>query len=96
MKVTPTGLILLDTDPEPKTPRFRCLLCKKPFFDGEHREYERHIVSCAQSEHAEEAEKRSLRRKIPEMYDPRVRPVADVEAWLRENRAEMREGRKKL
>lgn len=65
------------------------LLCGKPFWEGEERAFEKHVVACAQ-ENAGAIERYRAKRA------PISGEKSDLEQWVDENKDLLIEGRKKL
>jgi hypothetical protein len=81
-----------------RRPKWICNVCQEAAFaEDEHRQFERHVVRCAAA-HEERLREMSLRHKAPFLFDPQNEDARDVdhEAWVKEHRSEVLEGRKKL
>jgi hypothetical protein len=78
-------------------PRYRCECCpeRTPFWDGEERAYERHVVACSQR-HDEEMRGESLRVKAPGIFDPEQSGDVEFGKWIRQNREALLEDRMML
>jgi hypothetical protein len=77
-------------------PRYRCECCpeRTPFWDGEERAFERHVVACA-AEHDEQLRALSLREQMPAILDPQRSGDTEFERWIRAHRDALLKGRKK-
>lgn len=69
---------------------FRCLLCGKPFFDGEERAYQRHAVDCSSDEDKLDRTRREAAGLLHGIGDE------EYEAWVRLNRQAILEGRVRM
>lgn len=83
------GLIVV-TNNEDREPAFRCMACDMPFFEGERTFYHRHVVACS-AKHEPQMRAESIRERAPELV-----ALDEYDVWIRRNRAELIEGRKKL
>lgn len=64
-------------------------LCGKPFWEGEERAFERHVVSCAE-------ENAGAIQRFREKNQPISGEKSDLEEWVDENKSLLVEGRKRL
>lgn len=64
-------------------------LCGHPFWEGEERQYEKHVIACAE----ENAEYIAMYR---EQRQPFPGEKSDLEQWVEEHGIEIIEGRKKM
>lgn len=80
-----------------RRPRYRCECCpeRTPFFDGEERAYEQHVIACS-SRHDAQLREQSWRVKAPGIFDPHVSGDVEFGQWIRRYRAELIEGRRTL
>lgn len=78
-------------------PRYRCECCpeRTPFYDGEERAYERHVVACS-ARHDAELRAESWRERAPAIFDPERSGDVELGRWIRRNREALLEDRKKL
>lgn len=78
-------------------PRYRCECCpeRTPFWDGEERAFERHVVACA-ARHDEQLRALSWRQRAPAIFDPQVSGDVELGRWIAVHRDALLEGRKTL
>ena len=80
--------------------KYRCLICKQRgeqsvFYEGEEREYERHVARCYDANEAE-LRMQSAREKAPGLFDPRRSGDVELGDWIAANRQSLLRGGKKL
>lgn len=74
---------------------YRCLICGAEFYDDEHGDYERHVVSCSDT-HFEELRGMSLRAKAPALFDPEQSGDVEFQKWVRANKRAILDGSLKM
>ena len=95
-----SGLVIPQSVSSVKPPAFVCRvivngdgkLCGQQFTEDEHADYQRHVTKCART-HLPEIQGASLRERTPGFYGPEAGDP-ELEAWVRQHRTEIIEGRK--
>lgn len=75
-------------------PKWRCECCpeRTPFYAGEEKAYEAHVVACA-NRHHDEMQGQSLRTIAPGIFDPFKSGDVELDAWIRRYRVPILQGR---
>jgi hypothetical protein len=75
-------------------PKYVCRLCHQPFFDGEHRAYERHVVGCSTANEQRLIEQ-SIKQRLPELYGDEAGDP-ELERWVDRHRTALQEKRMRI
>lgn len=94
------GLIVIRAKDHGKPPKWICAVCKSlgeltVFAEDEHSKFERHVIACAERHEAHLREK-SMRNKMPGLFDPKVAGDAELDAWVRRHRQQVIDGTKQI
>ena len=86
------GLLIIGAS-EDRPKLATCLDCDTPFYVGEERAYEQHVLLCS-ARHEDEMRAASLREREPGIFGEGPEP--DLERWVKVNAKKIIEGRLKM
>jgi hypothetical protein len=97
---TPEFLIVRDAQKRSGQRTLICEVCRAlgtmtVYYEEERAAFVRHINACWER-HEGELRERTLEGKAPQLFDPQVAGDVELRRWVREHRAEILRGSKKM